>query len=58
MRQGAAGRDGGGVGKAFEQGGEAEEVVAVAVGDVDCRELFVGDEGGDPVREGGGLGAG
>ena len=37
MRQGALGCDGGGGGEAREEMGQAEEVVAVAVRDVDVR---------------------
>lgn len=40
----------------MEKGREAEEVVTVAVGDVDGGEAFGGDEVGDPVGESGGLG--
>jgi len=51
----ALGRDGRGVGEALPQRREPEEVVAVAVGDVDVGEAFVGEQGVDPVGEGGGL---
>jgi len=51
----ALGRDGRGVGEALPQRREPEEVVAVAVGDVDVGEAFVGEQGVDPVGECGGL---
>ncbi len=43
MLEHALGRDGRGVGEALPQRREPEEVVAVAVGDVDVGEAFVGE---------------
>ncbi len=57
MGDGAGSSDGNGGGEAIEEGGEAEKVVAVAVGDVDVCEGSVGggEEVLDPVYEAGGL---
>ncbi len=51
MLEHALGRDGRGVGEALPQRREPEEVVAVAVGDVDVGEAFVGEQGVDPVAK-------
>lgn len=37
--------------KAFEQERDAEEMIAMPVGDVDCCEFLVGDHGLDPGDE-------
>ena len=49
MRHGSGSRDCGGIGEAGQDGGEAEEVVAVAVGDVDVCEALVGVSSFDPI---------
>ena len=49
MCHGSGRCDWGGVGEAGEDGGEAEEMVAVTVGYVDVGETFVGVSRFDPV---------